>query len=301
MKSFQGSWVNPLEQPDESEAAASIAECIYRDNDEEPFRTLRRYHEEEGLALIGLSEGGRLAGLAGIKAPSYGDAVMLHLAVQPDLRGGGIGGMLVRRCLELSRSGVLRAETDSDAVGFYRKLGFSIRSLGEKYPGVERFECTLRRYAAREARDGDFDLIAAWPASREEAFYMYPPASYPMSPAQLKAAAEERICPTLLLEASDGAPAAYANLYESEDRLWIGNVIVNPAYRGKGAAAALLAAMEAAAADRVRELHLTCHSINTKALLFYSGAGWEPWAIRKMSGPDGAPIAGIRMRKKLMD
>jgi len=36
------------------------------------------------------------------------------------------------------------AETDRDAVEFYRKYGFSIRSLGEKYAGVKRFVCTLR-------------------------------------------------------------------------------------------------------------------------------------------------------------
>lgn len=35
----------------------------------------------------------------------------------------------------------IKAETDKDAVGFYKKNGFSITSLGEKYPGVERFEC----------------------------------------------------------------------------------------------------------------------------------------------------------------
>lgn len=36
---------------------------------------------------------------------------------------------------------VVSAETDADAVEFYRKYGFKIKSLGEKYPGVERFLC----------------------------------------------------------------------------------------------------------------------------------------------------------------
>jgi ribosomal protein S18 acetylase RimI-like enzyme len=36
-------------------------------------------------------------------------------------------------------------ETDKDAVGFYRNYGFEITSLGEKYPGVERFLCNLKR------------------------------------------------------------------------------------------------------------------------------------------------------------
>ena len=36
------------------------------------------------------------------------------------------------------------AETHKDAVIFYRNIGFEIKSLGEKYPGVERFQCTLQ-------------------------------------------------------------------------------------------------------------------------------------------------------------
>jgi hypothetical protein len=32
-----------------------------------------------------------------------------------------------------------------NAVNFYRNIGFEITSLGEKYPGVERFQCILLR------------------------------------------------------------------------------------------------------------------------------------------------------------
>jgi hypothetical protein len=39
----------------------------------------------------------------------------------------------------------LAAETDQDAVAFYRRCGFQIDTLGEKYLGVERFRCTWRR------------------------------------------------------------------------------------------------------------------------------------------------------------
>ncbi|MDN4071264.1 hypothetical protein NYE70_06050 [Paenibacillus sp. FSL R5-0407] len=37
------------------------------------------------------------------------------------------------------------AETDMDAVDFYRKIGFQIIRLGEKYPGIERFKCILTK------------------------------------------------------------------------------------------------------------------------------------------------------------
>ena len=34
-------------------------------------------------------------------------------------------------------------ETDRDAVEFYQRCGFQVKSIGEKYPGVERFLCEL--------------------------------------------------------------------------------------------------------------------------------------------------------------
>jgi ribosomal protein S18 acetylase RimI-like enzyme len=40
----------------------------------------------------------------------------------------------------------ISAETHKDAVEFYRKYGFKITSLGEKYLGVERFLCKLLGY-----------------------------------------------------------------------------------------------------------------------------------------------------------
>lgn len=36
------------------------------------------------------------------------------------------------------------AETDHEALRFYEKCGFAVKSLGEKYPGVERFYCEKR-------------------------------------------------------------------------------------------------------------------------------------------------------------
>lgn len=37
----------------------------------------------------------------------------------------------------------LMAETDDDAIGFYRNTGFTIEELGEKYEGIRRYKCTL--------------------------------------------------------------------------------------------------------------------------------------------------------------
>lgn len=68
---------------------------------------------------------------------------ILSIAVNPDSRNLGIGSKLITYasdCLHCSR---ITAETDADAVGFYRSYGFEIRSLGEKYPGCIRYLCTF--------------------------------------------------------------------------------------------------------------------------------------------------------------
>ena len=53
----------------------------------------------------------------------------------------GVGTALVLDLLSRHRGVSVVAETDDDAVGFYRTLGFSITSLGERHPGVTRYRC----------------------------------------------------------------------------------------------------------------------------------------------------------------
>ncbi|WP_072950896.1 GNAT family N-acetyltransferase [Rhodococcus koreensis] len=64
---------------------------------------------------------------------------LLHLATHPLYRRRGIGTALIH-WVQSSHPGIpLVAETDADSVHFYEKSGFTSVSLGEKYPGVERY------------------------------------------------------------------------------------------------------------------------------------------------------------------
>lgn len=70
-------------------------------------------------------------------------AEILHIAVDEKNRRQGIGRKIIDKLLALEKLKELVAETDHNAVEFYRHYGFSINSLGEKYPGVERFYCRI--------------------------------------------------------------------------------------------------------------------------------------------------------------
>jgi len=147
----------------------------------------------------------------------------------------------------------------------------------------------------RNAADADFPVIASFPQNEDEAFYMYPKATYPLTAEQLRAAAAGRSCPTVVTDAD--SVIAYGNLYEVNDGedCWIGNVIVRPSSRGSGAAGYLIQTLINRAAEEhgVKTVRLICHNTNTRALLFYAGLGFAPYEVRLQEGP--RKEAGIRM------
>ncbi len=100
-----------------------------------------RYRTEAGWKLVGVEEDGTVAGCIGIMLASDHHALIRHIAVAPHCRGRGIGRRMIETVWAQFQLRQLSAETDADAVGFYRRCGFEATSLGERYPGVERFQC----------------------------------------------------------------------------------------------------------------------------------------------------------------
>lgn len=82
---------------------------------------------------------GEIVGCIGIEERPFNECEITHIAVASLHRGNGIGSKMIEFVSD--RYSLVSAETDADAVEFYRKYGFKIESVGEKYPGVERFLC----------------------------------------------------------------------------------------------------------------------------------------------------------------
>lgn len=108
--------------------------------------------EEDSKELFGCFVNGELAGLVGIIRQSEQAVEIRHLAVQAKWQGKGIGRGMITEVSRTAGIETITAETDHEAVGFYRSAGFAITSLGEKYPGVERFACILSVGAAAQNR-----------------------------------------------------------------------------------------------------------------------------------------------------
>ena len=122
-----------------------------------PVVELRRIIAEE-LALMEVVGTGRQGAPTSVAAyVSRPDGVVLeYIAVAPELRGGGVGRVLVDALAGGAEPVV--AETDDDAVGFYRALDFDIglAPSDPRWPGRRRYRC-VRRPLPRTARAEDCD------------------------------------------------------------------------------------------------------------------------------------------------
>ncbi|CAI6029592.1 GNAT family N-acetyltransferase [Cohnella sp. JJ-181] len=102
---------------------------------------IAEYKDNSGLQIRGYEDHGETIGIIGFEAVDAGTIVIRHIAVHPDERGKGYGRGMVLHLLTEADPDRIEAETDEDGVNFYRSIGFTVHSLGEKYPGVERYLC----------------------------------------------------------------------------------------------------------------------------------------------------------------
>ncbi len=106
-------------------------------------RIVAEYQNTPEQPILGGERDGLLLGLIGLRMEDETRARIRHLVVHPRHRRSGVGGAMIRAVCEKFLLHTLSAETDRDAVDFYRRCGFEVVSLGELYPGTERFQCLL--------------------------------------------------------------------------------------------------------------------------------------------------------------
>lgn len=71
------------------------------------------------------------------------NTIIESISVAIQYRKMGIGKKLIHYVVDTLDINIIEAETDDDAVGFYRNCGFCIEDLGFKYKNVRRYRCRL--------------------------------------------------------------------------------------------------------------------------------------------------------------
>lgn len=133
--------VNLASRLDEAEIRELLGWSVFPDP-EQLGQAVELYKSGTTHKLLGYESEGDIIGLIGYHWPGEGMIEIAHIAVTPEERFKGYGRGLILELLALENPAVLVAETDEDAVDFYRSSRFTVVSLGEPYPGTERFKCT---------------------------------------------------------------------------------------------------------------------------------------------------------------
>ncbi|WP_371262948.1 GNAT family N-acetyltransferase [Paenibacillus sp. OV219] len=155
-------------------------------------------------------------------------------------------------------------------------------------------------YTSRSLEASDLAIICTFPQHAEELQYFFPSATYPLTPEQIIEKVQTRQEPTCIL--FDKEVIAFANLYQTEEEsCFLGNVIIAPAFRGRGAAAFLLETMTQLAKARfgVNVMKLICQSTNTRGLVFYRKHGFLPVDLFSKQTATGEYVVGIRMERRI--
>ncbi|MFT3899070.1 MAG: GNAT family N-acetyltransferase [Gordonia sp. (in: high G+C Gram-positive bacteria)] len=136
--------VEPLSAADFDTAA--FRRLLFLASDYDDTRIQRTVDDElPTMAVIGTRDGERVTGFAAY-LPHEETVVLEYIATAEDLRGGGVGRTLVEAIRQRHPGAAVLAETDDDAVDFYRAIGFLVRD-GEpdpRWPGRRRYECLLQ-------------------------------------------------------------------------------------------------------------------------------------------------------------
>ena len=153
----------------------------------------------------------------------------------------------------------------------------------------------------RAVEPNDLEIISKFPQNENELYFMYPKAEFPLTVDQLKASINNRFDSTVVL--LDKIVVGFANFYELKPGQYcsIGNVIVNPLFRGRGIGIYLIGVMESIAIKNYNatETHISCFNQNVTGLLLYNKLGYIPYEIEKRLDKKSVPVALIKMKKEI--
>ncbi|HEC07355.1 MAG TPA: N-acetyltransferase [Thiolapillus brandeum] len=154
-------------------------------------------------------------------------------------------------------------------------------------------------WTLREAVENDYEGICSLIKTEDELFMVYPNGQYPLTVDQVRKLSQTREALTVAVD-EVGNVIGFADLYNHEPgkTAFIGNVVVDPAHRGRGMGKAIVSHMLEKVFERydLPEVRISVFSENTPALLLYSGCGFIPYEMEERRNPKGKRVALIHMR-----
>lgn len=122
-----------------------LAESVYNPTEDRLNNLADTYINNPNTVIYAIYEDDLYLGIIILEIKGDKIIEILNIAVNAGFRKSGIGSSLINHCIDTFHPRKILAETDDEAARFYRKLGFEIKSLGDKYrSGIMRYQCTFK-------------------------------------------------------------------------------------------------------------------------------------------------------------
>jgi len=132
-------FVNAEEKQSSMVIGKMLAASMFDNSLEAVEKRLGKFNQNDSWNLYGWEENGEMVGICGFEVHSN-KVTILNIAVAETARGQGVGRKMVVALRQKFQMPIY-AETDDDAVGFYRKCGFEVTETQRH--GVRRWSCVL--------------------------------------------------------------------------------------------------------------------------------------------------------------
>ena len=125
----------------DSEIMTLLAPSVYNPTPERLRFRAEKYAADKNAYVYACKEAGAYAGIVVFRMDNN-TAEILDIAVKNEYQKKGFGSRLIDFLLSRFKAEKVTAETDDEAVGFYKKYGFNVKSVGA-VGGTKRYYCKL--------------------------------------------------------------------------------------------------------------------------------------------------------------
>ena len=121
--------------------------CMFMPTEEKFNNTVDLFLNDNSVKIFACFEQDKIVGIMAVSFKEQKKIEIIGIAVDVSTRGKGIGSYMINQVINNYGLLSVYAETDNDAVGFYRKNGFNIMEFSETYGAetVIRYKCELTK------------------------------------------------------------------------------------------------------------------------------------------------------------
>lgn len=120
-----------------------LAPSVFNPTPERLLTRAEKYQADDKTSVYAYSESGEYKGIIILKIEDN-TAEILDIAVKSEYQGQGIGSMLIDYIFSQFAVSKITAETDDDAIGFYKKYGFTVTDTKVNHD-TKRYVCEYTR------------------------------------------------------------------------------------------------------------------------------------------------------------